>query len=202
MNTNIHIIARQGWIGAVVLGVLFLLGVYVGCEIGSFIFFVALIVWLFMFRNPERIGKFDDGQFVAPIDGIIRDVEIQENALCLNIQVRFFDVGAIRAPLDILEGEVSVKNGLTLFLNNKAKKSLLNKHFSLKFSTKSEEYVMEFFPELFSDCGIYTHSNLSVGDRCGFMKMGVVKIYLPKKYELKVGIGDKITAFESVLGVK
>ena len=28
MNANIHIIARQGWIGAIILGVLFLLGVY------------------------------------------------------------------------------------------------------------------------------------------------------------------------------
>ncbi|MGX2984420.1 phosphatidylserine decarboxylase [Helicobacter sp. 23-1048] len=202
MNTNIHIIARQGWIGAVVLGVLFLLGVYVGCEIGSFVLFVALVVWLFIFRNPERIGRFDEGQFVAPIDGIVRDVEVQDNATCLTIQVRFFDVGAIRAPLDITNGKISTKNGLTLFLNAKAKKSLLNKYFALSFGTKSEEYKMEFFPELFSDCGIFAHSNLSVGDRCGFMKMGVVKIYLPKKYELKVGISDTITAFESVLGVK
>ena len=202
MNANIHIIARQGWIGAIILGVLFLLGVYVGCEIGSFVLFVALVVWLFIFRNPERIGRFDHRQFVAPIDGVVRDVEVQDNAICLSIQVRFFDVGAIRAPLDITNAEMSVKNGLTLFLNAKAKKSLLNKQFSLSFSIKDEKYKMEFFPELFSDCGIFANANLSIGDRCGFMKMGIVKIYLPKKYELKVGISDKITAFESVLGVK
>ena len=59
---------------------------------------------------------------------------------------------------------------------------------------------MEFFPEFFNTSHIYATSELGIGDRCGFMKIGLTKIYLPKTLELKASVGDKVYACESVIG--
>lgn len=200
MNANIQIIAKEGWLGAGVWALVFLLSAYLELGILTFIIFLGLVFWLYMFRNPERIEDLDSMSFAAPIDGIIRHIDILEDSICVQIQTRCYDIGVIRAPRDILQSTLMCKNGLNLYFSNEEKKHLLNASFSLSWQEQGATYRMEFFPEFFNTSHIYATTNLAIGDRCGYMKIGLTKIYLPKTFELKANIGDKVYACESVIG--
>lgn len=199
MNANIQIIAKEGWFGAIVLGVLFLVCVFFEWEVLGVIFLLAFVLWLFMFRNPERIAKNQPKAFHSPVDGIVRHIDILEENICVQIYTRFFDVGVVRAPSDILHASLKKKGGLTLCFADSDKKRMLNTSFSLAWKDK-QDFYLEFFPEFFRNSGIYADSNLASGERLGFMKKGLTKIYLPKNAELKVSIGDKVSACNSVIG--
>lgn len=199
MNANIQIIAKEGWFGAIVLGVLFLVCVFFEWEVLGVIFLLAFVLWLFMFRNPERIAKNQPKAFLSPVDGIVRHIDILEENVCVQIYTRFFDVGVVRAPSDILHASLKKVGGLTLCFADSDKKRMLNASFSLAWKDK-QDFRLEFFPEFFSNSRIYADSNLASGERLGFMKKGLTKIYLPKSAELKVSIGDKVSACNSVIG--
>lgn len=200
MNANIQIIAKEGWLGASVWALVFLISAYFELGILTFIIFLGLVFWLYMFRNPERIEDLDSTSFAAPIDGIVKSIDILEDSVCVQIQTRCYDIGVIRAPRDIAQSKLTTKSGLNLFFANDEKKRLLNASFSLSWQDGSEVYRMEFFPEFFNTSHIYATSELGIGDRCGFMKIGLTKIYLPKTLELKASVGDKVYACESVIG--
>ncbi|HIV49253.1 phosphatidylserine decarboxylase [uncultured Helicobacter sp.] len=200
MNANIQIIAKEGWLGAGVWAFIFLVSAYLELGIFTFIVFLALVFWLYMFRNPERIEDLDPTSFAAPIDGVIKNIDILEDSVCVQIQTRCYDIGVIRAPRDILQSTLKCKNGLSLFFSSADKKRLLNASFSLSWQERGETYRMEFFPEFFNTSHIYTTSDLAMGDRCGYMKIGLTKIYLPKTLEIKANVGDKVYACESVIG--
>lgn len=200
MNANIQIIAKEGWLGASVWALVFLVSAYFELGIFTFIVFLGLAFWLYMFRNPERIEDLDPTSFAAPIDGVIKNIDILEDSVCVQIQTRCYDIGVIRAPRDIPQSTLEGKNGLSLFFASDEKKRLLNASFGLSWQDCGETYHMEFFPEFFNTSHIYAASDLAIGDRCGYMKIGLTKIYLPKTLELKVSVGDRVYACESVIG--
>ncbi|MCI7484528.1 MAG: phosphatidylserine decarboxylase [Helicobacter sp.] len=196
MNANIQIIAKEGWFGGIVLGILFLAFAFLELEFLSFIFLVGFIFWLFIFRNPERIVKDQDSSFLSPVDGVIKNIDILEQSICVQIYTGILDVGVVRAPCDISHATLSKRGGVTLCCAKKDKKELLNETFALKW----KNFCLEFFPEFFTNSNIYADSNLVIGERCGYMKKGITKIYLPKDSELKIGIGDKVVSANSVIG--
>ena len=205
MITTTQIIARQGWFGAGLLGVGLVASLALGFGTGILLFFIALLLWLYMFRNPERLSNsIEPNAFVAPIDGIVRDIISSKNQITILVETRFFDVGVIRAPYEIAQGSVSYTHGLSLSCAHKAKQDALNA--SMRFeSVAGREFRLEFAPVIFSSHTIFTHSNLGVGERMGFMKAGMTRIVVPwdsKKgeLELKVSIGDKLCALQSVIG--
>ena len=131
MNANIQIIAKEGWLGASVWALVFLISAYFELGILTFIIFLGLVFWLYMFRNPERIEDLDSTSFAAPIDGIVKSIDILEDSVCVQIQTRCYDIGVIRAPRDIAQSKLTTKSGLNLFFANDEKKRLLNTSFSL-----------------------------------------------------------------------
>ncbi|TLD81630.1 phosphatidylserine decarboxylase [Helicobacter sp. MIT 05-5293] len=205
MAYTTQIIVKQGWLGAIVLLALFVLCIFFNMDMGTLIFFVGLVFWLFMFRNPERIPQTDERNiFVSPVDGIVRDIQKQDSEVIILIETRSIDVGVIRAPCEIIEGEKGEKKGLALAFCNKNKKATLNAMMS--FTHKQDfKFRMEFYPVLFSSHKIYADSNLNIGERMGFMKMGITKLIIPQnkntpELELKINIGDRLYALGSPIG--
>lgn len=207
--TTTQIIAKQGWIGALVLFVVFLFAVWLDWSICAFVMFVALVLWLVMFRNPERIPNADeDNVFVSPVDGIIREIQSSGGKISILIETRFIDVGVIRAPCDVLEGQYSEKKGLSLAYCGRDKRKQLNATMSFQ-SLQDKRFSMDFYPIFFSSHHIFATGNLDIGERIGFMKVGMTCINIPQKrqkgedsveIELKVSVGDKVKASQSVIG--
>lgn len=212
MATTTQIIAKQGWVGAFVLLIAFLLTAWLGWSICAFVLFVGLFLWLVMFRNPERIPNIDENNaFVSPVDGIIRDIASGDGQVSILIETRFIDVGVIRAPCDIVEGKCSAKKGLSLACCSKNKRNELNAtmHFE---SLQDRTFSIDFYPIFFSSQELFVSSNLDIGERIGFMKAGMTRINIPQipqkrgksadsaEIELKVSVGDRVKALQSVIG--
>lgn len=205
MTYTTQIIAKQGWFGAVVLLALFAISIFLDMDTGALIFFIGLVFWLFIFRNPERIPQTDEENvFVSPVDGIVRDIQKQDSEVVILIETRSIDVGIIRAPCEIIEGEKGEKKGLALAFCDKNKKAALN---AMMFFTHKQDFKfrMEFYPVLFSSHRIDAVSNLNIGERMGFMKMGITKLIIPQskntpELELKINIGDRLYALGSPIG--
>lgn len=123
--TTTQIIAKQGWIGTGVLLALFLISALFDWTLCGFVSLVFLILWVAMFRNPERIPQtHENNAFVSPVDGIVRDVYSTNNEVHIKIETSFLDVGIIRAPCDVFEGKISQKKVcLSLAVINKNKPS-------------------------------------------------------------------------------
>ena len=167
--------------GAIALFVAFILSIWFDWNVCAFVLFVALVLWLVMFRNPERIPHIDENNvFVSPVDGIVRDMSYSNDEMSILIETRFIDVGIIRAPCDIVEGQYSEKKGLSLTCCAKAKCKELNA--TMRFeSLKERAFYMEFYPIFFSSHHLFAQNNLSIGERIGFMKAGMTRIVIPQK---------------------
>ncbi|WP_343352983.1 phosphatidylserine decarboxylase [Helicobacter mastomyrinus] len=205
--TTTQIIAKQGWIGALVLLGAFLLTLWFDWNLCAFVLFVLLVLWLIMFRNPERIPNINESNaFTSPVDGIIRDIQSIEGEINILIETRFIDVGVIRAPYDVVKGECQEKRGLSLTCCAKDKTNLLNASMSFQ-SLEDRKFTLDFYPIFFSSHHIFASSDLNVGERIGFMKAGMTRINIPQQkglnaaeVELKVSIGDRVKALQSVIG--
>lgn len=207
--TTTQIIAKQGWAGALILLVIFVLCMWFEWDTCAFISFVLLALWLAMFRNPERIPQNDENNvFVSPVDGIVREISSDENNIHILIETSFLDVGVVRAPCDIVEGKCDEKKGLSLSFCSKDKRKQLNATMLFQ-SIQDRAFFMEFYPVFFSSQHIFATSRLDIGERMGFMKMGMTRIIFPisskkgvdsESIELKINIGDRVRASQSVIG--
>ena len=206
--TTTQIIAKQGGVGALVLLVAFVLTLWLDWNVCAFVLCVMLVLWLAMFRNPERIPNASESNvFVSPVDGIVRDIDANEERISILIETRFIDVGVIRSPCDVVEGKMSEKKGLNLTWCSKEKRNTLNA--TMRFESLQERtFSIDFYPIFFSSQELFASSNLDVGERMGFMKAGMTRIIIPQKrqkgvdsdIELKVSIGDRVKALQSVIG--
>ncbi|RDU59743.1 phosphatidylserine decarboxylase [Helicobacter marmotae] len=207
--TTTQIIAKQGWLGALILLIAFLLMVFFDWDSAALILFIALVLWLVMFRNPERIpSSEEENVFVSPVDGIVRDINVGNAEIRILIETRFIDVGVIRAPCDVLQSKCYEKKGLSLTYCSKDKREVLNAFMEFE-SLQNRAFSMKFYPIFFSSSELFISDNLDMGERIGFMKAGMTHIIIPLKgkkstqsseVEIKVGIGDRVRALQSVIG--
>lgn len=194
MNAQTFYVAPIGQKGALVLFILFVLSVFLSFEVLAFCFFVALIAWIFMFRNPERLAThLSSNAFLAPIDGKVEEIYAEGEYSVVIIHVGILDVGVLRSPLYISSYDISCLYGVPLLFSSK--KNLLSPNFSLSFANhllKIEQNLFSFFP-------IEQKERFERGERMGFLKAGKIKLRI-KNIELKINIGDKIKGGESVIG--
>ncbi|PAF44744.1 phosphatidylserine decarboxylase [Helicobacter sp. 11S02596-1] len=199
--TSTQIIAKEGYKGAIVLLVLFLVFLWLDWGLLIFLSFLCLLLWLFAFRNPERLP---DDRFnpivLAPIDGKIEKISAHADRLHICIAVDWLDVGIIRAPSDIVSYEVCKKSGLFLRYCQEELKNALNT--KITFSSQAQHcFEMELFPEIFSSATFYEKTHCTINDRMGFMKLGRLELRFPAKLlDIKVNIGDKIKGGQTLIG--
>lgn len=195
MSSKITYLARSGYKGAIWLGVLLLLAIFFGFSNLAFLFAIALVFWIFMFRNPERVAlHLSDNAFLSPIDGEIKQIQSKENITIITIVSGVLDVGVIRSPFDIAEYKIDNLYGIPLYF------SKTKEFFASKFDFSFKRGKMTFRPNLFHIYPLKPKTTmLERGERIGFMKAGEVVIEI-KDIEIKVNVGDKLRGGESVLG--
>ncbi|PAF43309.1 phosphatidylserine decarboxylase [Helicobacter sp. 11S03491-1] len=199
--TKTQLIAKEGYKGTVILVLAVLIFLWWGWHLLIFLSFLGLFLWLFIFRNPERLASDPFNPIlIAPIDGEIVKIYNDNERICILIDVNWFDVGVLRAPIGISNYEVSKINGFFLRFIQESFKNIFNT--KIIFSSKQDyHFEMELYPQVFSSANIYEKSAFVANDRMGFMKLGQLMLRFPAQFlDLKANVGDKIKGGQTLIG--
>ncbi|MBI5408460.1 MAG: phosphatidylserine decarboxylase family protein [Nitrospirae bacterium] len=176
---------------------------------------VCLIFTLFMFyffRDPDRITPQDRNAFYSPADGKIiviteakEDEILRENRLKISIFMSPMNVHVNRAPCDGVVREV-VKYYPGKFLSAfKDDASIVNEHISMLLEGGHGKIVVKQiagFVARRAVCRVKPGDNLKQGERYGIIKFSSrLDVFLPLNTEVKVKLGDKVKAGETILGI-
>jgi len=204
--TTTQIIAKEGWNRIVLAFMVFLLSY--GLSFFPWVFFIIFAAVLYGYRNPERIPEEDDTRcLVAPVDGQVTTISKitlhnGSSVLCIVIQKSFWDVGMVRAPINM---EVTdIKNRFGLFTDSSSalfdtlceRKTLTCQtaftSFKLVMSVGSLGQKIDFFQK---DGAMYKTS-----ERIGFLRDGEVALLVPLDTRIKIVLNNEVKAGVSVLG--
>jgi phosphatidylserine decarboxylase len=174
-----------------------------------------LTITLFMalfFRDPERTTPGDKGIFVSPADGkviLIKDVYekdyLKSDSKEISIFMSIFDVHVNRAPCDGTVNLVEHFPGQFLAAYKDAA-SIKNENTIMVLEGNDGNVLVRQVAGLLARrivCKAKVGDVLRRGERYGMIKFGSrLDIYLPKDIEIKVKLGDKVKAGETVIGIK
>ncbi|MBZ7935203.1 phosphatidylserine decarboxylase [Campylobacter sp. B0100352/1] len=172
----------------------------------SFVLFLALLIFLFIFRNPNRILICHDKKAIlSPIDGQIIQIENtfrKDFGECIEISIAnsFCNAGSFYAPFEMNIDEVKYRYGLFI---DKGFQNLnfLKEKISINAVSNSSKIILEIYAgNLGRKLRLDNISHgLKVGDRLGFLIDGKIKLVLPKNIRIQAGLGDEIKS-GSLLG--
>jgi phosphatidylserine decarboxylase len=172
-----------------------------------------LLITLFMvffFRDPER--KIPEGEniFVSPADGkviLIKDVYekdyLKTNSKEISIFMSLFNVHINRSPYN---GKVSfIKHSSGKFLvAHKDAASIENENVVMVLEGRNGKIVVRQVAGFLARrivSKVIVGDELRRGERYGMIKFGSrLDVYLPKDVKIKVKVGDKVKAGETILG--
>ena len=207
MNYPHPILAREGWP--------FIAASFVVAVLASFVGYWSLPFWLIFvfclqfFRDPARVIAGGAKSIVAPADGRIVVVEetddpyLKRRALKVSVFMNVFNVHSNRAPIASRVEQKWYNPGR--FLNAALDKaSVENERCALHLKTADGRDVT-----CVQIAGLVARrilnyvepgTALSAGQRYGFIRFGSrVDLYLPLDTQVKVVIGDKVSASSTVL---
>lgn len=177
----------------------------------SFFSFVMTIFMFFFFRDPERKIPEGKGIFVSPADGkviLIKDVYEKDYLNADTKEISIFmsplDVHVNRVPCD---GKVSVvKYSPGQFMAAyKDDASVKNENIVMVLDAEEDRVLVRQvagFVARRAVCRVKVGDVLKRGERYGLIKFSSrVDVYLPKDVIIKVRLGDKVKAGETVIAV-
>jgi phosphatidylserine decarboxylase len=211
MNYPHPIIAREGWpflIGSIAIALL--LSGFVGGIAELLAWIIALFVLQF-FRDPPREIPQDAGAVLSACDGRVIKVERaqdpygQREAILISVFMNVFNVHSNRSPVDGAVEKVQYFPGK--FVNaDLDKASSENERNAVVLKTADGQIVT--FVQVAGLiarrilCYIKAGDVLARGQRYGFIRFGSrVDVYLPLNANVKVSIGDKVSATTTILAV-
>ncbi len=166
-----------------------------------------IVIWFF--RDPERKADYKDGNFFSPADGKVVEIseashEFTGRAMKIGIFMNLFSVHVNRSPctgrVDYLEYVPGKK--IAAF---SPKASEINERFYTGLSTQWGAVMMIQIAGLVARrivCRLRRGDILEAGQRYGMIKLGSrVDVYLPADIVLKVKVGEKVKAGETLIGV-
>ncbi len=178
--------------------------------LAAFIPFLLTAFMLYFFRDPDR--KIPDGKniFVSPADGkviLIKDVHESEHLNAdmkeVSIFMSPFNVHVNRSPCDAKVKTVKHTEG-RFMAAYKDDASVRNENIAMVLETKYGDILVRQvagFVARRAVCRKNEGDILMRGERYGIIKFSSrLDIYLPKDIQIKVKIGDKVRAGETVLG--
>lgn len=161
------------------------------------------------FRDPDRTPPNRDDVIVSPADGtviiikdVFEDVFVKDTTTQISIFMSPLNVHVNRIPID---GSVGMKNyieGDYLVAsyekadkrNERTEIGIDSKHGKMMF-TQVAGFVARRIV-----CPLENGESVKMGNRFGMIKFGSRSdVFAPKKWKLKVKIGDKVTAGETIL---
>lgn len=203
------LIAREGWLFVLIalaaaLGVGFLAGWWWSIPV-----WLAALFVLQFFRDPPRDVPGDAGAVLSAADGRVVEVSraqdpyVRREAIKVSVFMNVFNVHSNRSPVDGVVKERWYFPGA--FVNAALDKaSLENERNALWLRTpEGGDVTCVQVAGLIARrilCYVGAGAELERGQRFGFIRFGSrVDHYLPLEAEVKVAIGDKVKAAETVL---
>ncbi|MGB9716267.1 MAG: phosphatidylserine decarboxylase family protein [Thermodesulfovibrionales bacterium] len=172
-----------------------------------------LIITLFMcffFRDPDRNIPTDEGIFVSPADGkviLVRDIYekdyLKKESKEISIFMSIFDVHVNRSPCDGKVSFIKHSSG-KFFIAHKDIASLKNENTLMVIEGKYGKILVRQVAGFIARrivCRVKIGDEIRRGERYGMIKFGSrLDVYLPKDAKIKVRVGDKVRAGETILG--
>jgi phosphatidylserine decarboxylase len=222
MSNNIHntnnipeynhpILAKEGWpILAIAIVVNILVYQFIG-GVSAFICFLFLIFSVQFFRDPKRSlpKEFNENSVVSPADGQVVHIGEELNSytnkqsLKISVFMNVFNVHSNRAPI---AGNIKhMQYFAGKFLNAAVDKaSSENERNAIILQTSNNQEIT--FVQIAGlvarriICYAKQGESLYAGQRYGFIRFGSrVDVYLPLGSEIKVQLGQKVSATSTLL---
>jgi phosphatidylserine decarboxylase len=166
--------------------------------------FLFMLFMLYFFRDPERKTPEGKGLFVAPADGkVILIKEINEN-IGISIFMSPLNVHVNRSPCN---GKVkTIKHNKGRFLAAyKDDASLKNENIEMVLETEYGDILVRQVAGYVARRAVCRKKEgdiLRCGERYGIIKFSSrLDVYLPKQTEIKVRLGDRVKAGETIIGI-
>ncbi|MEF9425835.1 MAG: phosphatidylserine decarboxylase family protein [Candidatus Mariimomonas ferrooxydans] len=170
---------------------------------------VFFLYMLLFFRDPDRIIPEDRDTFVSPADGkiilikdTIEEVYTGEKVKQISIFMSIFDVHVNRSPCDGRVDKIKhTPGGFRAAYTNEAE--LSNENIAMLLNTGYGKILVRQVAGLIARravCRVSPGDSLKKGQRYGIIKFGSrIDIYLPEDVRVKVVLGQKVKAGETVL---
>lgn len=190
----------------------------------TIIVFIAVRIWiaplpliltifmLYFFRDPERSVPEGDNIFTSPADGrviVIGNVyegrHLKSDAVQVSIFMSPLNVHVNRFPCDgIVESVVHTKGKFLSAFKDEA--SLRNENIAMLLNTRHGKILVRQVAGFIARravCRVKAGDALKKGERYGIIKFSSrLDVYLPKGTNVKIKLGDKVKAGETVIGEK
>jgi len=202
------IIAKEGWLYLVVIGVL----AFIVHRIGGL--FLSWPLWLFFvftlqfFRDPQRIVPLGKDLVISPADGRIVVVEkahdpyANREALKISVFMNVFNVHSNRCAVSGLIKQVTYFPG-KFFNASIDKASTENERNAVVIDANGKIVTLVQIAGLVARrilCYIHVNDRVKRGERYGFIRFGSrVDVYLPLEAEPLVSVGEKVFATNTAL---
>ncbi len=165
----------------------------------------------FFFRNPERITPDDEHAVVAPADGRViylgpaHEEHLNREMIKVSIFMSVFNVHVNRAPLTGNVVETFYRQGKFLDVRDE-RATFENEQSGIVLETASgARIVVVQVAGLIARrivCYLRKGDAIGRGRRYGLIRFGSrLDVYLPNEVEIRVAMGEKTVAGETVLGI-
>ncbi|BCB95879.1 phosphatidylserine decarboxylase proenzyme [Dissulfurispira thermophila] len=173
--------------------------------------FILTLFMLYFFRDPERIIPEGENIFVSPADGkviLIKNVYeeqyLKSNAIMVSIFMSPLNVHVNRSPCDgIVESVIHTKGKFLSAFKHEA--SLQNENIIMLLNTRYGKVLVRQvagFVARRAVCRVKIGDALKKGERYGIIKFSSrLDVYLPKDVNIKVKLGDKVKAGETIIAI-
>ncbi len=173
--------------------------------------FLLTLFMFYFFRDPDRVIVEGRDLFYSPADGrvilireTIEDEVLNRKAVEVSIFMSAFNVHINRAPCEGVVKEVEHYPGrFRAAFREDASKA--NEHVTMLLESGREKIVVRQVAGLLARrvvCRAKPDDLLKQGQRFGMIKFSSrVDIFMPLTTQIKVKLGDKVKAGESVLGI-
>lgn len=209
MRSNLLPIAKEGWNYLAGSIISFLIFTLFDLNILQFLAFVTTLFFLFIFRNPERQSMlYQENSVVSPIDGVVVSIQELQNensyAYKVEIQSSYLDVALLRVPFTSSIEKIELHKGARLSAFKVPSKDI-NENVKLIFTDVKSSNKIKIVHRLKQsikgiDIDVIKGQNLLQGSRYGLVLNGITELYLPHNFRLNIGIGNELTASESLIG--
>ncbi len=202
------IIAKEGWLYLVVIGVLAFIVHRIGGLLWSWPLWLFFVFTLQFFRDPQRIVPLGKDLVISPADGRIVVVEkahdpyANREALKISVFMNVFNVHSNRCAVSGLIKQVTYFPG-KFFNASIDKASTENERNAVVIDANGKIVTLVQIAGLVARrilCYIHVNDRVKRGERYGFIRFGSrVDVYLPLEAEPLVSVGEKVFATNTAL---
>jgi phosphatidylserine decarboxylase len=203
-------IAVEGYPFIVVAGFITLTFALLSWKLIAFAAFCLTLFITYFFRNPERVIPSEENAVVAPADGVIiylgqsREEHLNAEMTKISIFMSVFNVHVNRSPVSgrVIEtfyarGKfLDVRDERATFENERAGLVLENPRGARIAVVQVAGLIARRIV-----CYLQKGDAVKRGERYGLIRFGSrLDVYIPRDSDLRVAVGDKTVAGETVLG--